>query len=249
MSTDEARGKGSAGPGEERANGPSRPGKDRANGPAGPGKDCGNGSAEPGKDCSNGSAGPGKDCANGLAGQGEDGQGGGAAASSSGPDRTPDGHHIVVNGRKWRATDTGIPEKFRKELVAELMSARRAVKSRDEHARDRVQDAKVALGERGEPWWEEPSEDGLRAREAATIRALLRHRAGKTICPSDVARTLGGEQWRDLMPQIRDVAGDMAGVGEITVTQKGETVDPCTARGPIRLAPGPDLAGMPADGE
>ncbi|HAG63132.1 MAG TPA: DUF3253 domain-containing protein [Kocuria sp.] len=169
--------------------------------------------------------------------------------SSSGPVRTPDGRHIVVNGRKWRATDTGIPEKFRKELVAELMSARRAVKSRDEHARDRVQDAKVALGERGEPWWEEPSEDGLRAREAATIRALLRHRAGKTICPSDVARTLGGDDWRDLMPQIRDVAGDMAGVGEITVTQKGETVDPCTARGPIRLAPGPDLAGMPADGE
>ncbi|OFK06736.1 DUF3253 domain-containing protein [Kocuria rhizophila] len=156
---------------------------------------------------------------------------------------------MVVKGRKWRATDTGIPETFRKELVAELMSARRAVKSRDEHARDRVQDAKVALGERGEPWWEEPTEDGLRAREAATIRALLRHRAGKTICPSDVARTLGGEHWRDLMPQIRDVAGEMAGVGEVTVTQKGETVDPCTARGPIRLAPGPDLAGMPADGE
>ena len=83
----------------------------------------------------------------------------------------------------------------------------------------------------------------------ADVRALLRHRAGKTICPSDVARTLGGEHWRDLMPQIRDVAGEMAGVGEVTVTQKGETVDPCTARGPIRLAPGPDLAGMPADGE
>ena len=237
MSTEEARGKGSAEPGEDRANGSARMGKDRANGQAGPGKDRGNGSAGPGKGRATGSAGP-----------GEEGQEGGAAASS-GPERTPDGHHIVVNGRKWRATDTGIPEKFRKELVAELMSARRAVKSRDEHARDRVQDAKVALGERGEPWWEEPSEDGLRAREAATIRALLRHRSGKTICPSDVARTLGGDDWRDLMPQIRDVAGDMAGVGEITVTQKGETVDPCTARGPIRLAPGPDLAGMPADGE
>ncbi|WP_197408473.1 DUF3253 domain-containing protein [Kocuria rhizophila] len=249
MSTDEARGKVSAEPGEDRANGPARLGEDRSNGSAGPGKDRANGPAGPGKDRGNGSAGPGKGRATGSAGPGEEGQEGGAAASSSGPERTPDGHHIVVNGRKWRATDTGIPEKFRKELVAELMSARRAVKSGDEHARDRVQDAKVALGERGEPWWEEPSEDGLRAREAATIRALLRHRAGKTICPSDVARTLGGEQWRDLMPQIRDVAGDMADMGEITVTQKGETVDPCTARGPIRLAPGPDLAGMPADGE
>ncbi|RKQ36868.1 DUF3253 domain-containing protein [Kocuria tytonis] len=169
-------------------------------------------------------------------------------AASSGPEHTPDGHHIVVNGRKWRATDTGIPETFRAELVKELMSARRAVKSRDEHARDRVQDAKVALGERGEPWWETPSEDGLRAREAATIRALLRHRAGKTICPSDVARTLGGEHWRELMPQIRDVAAAMADVSEITVQQKGETVDVRTARGPVRLAPGPGLAGMPTDG-
>lgn len=237
MSTDETRGNGPAEPGKDSANGPAEPGEDRSNGSAGPGKDRGNGSVEPGQGRRNGPAGP-----------GEGGQEGGAAASS-GPERTPDGHHIVVNGRKWRATDTGIPETFRKELVAELMSARRAVKSRDEHARDRVQDAKVALGERGEPWWEEPTEDGLRAREAATIRALLRHRAGKTICPSDVARTLGGEDWRDLMPQIRGVAGEMAGVGEITVTQKGETVDPCTARGPIRLAPGPDLAGMPADGE
>ena len=237
MSTDETRGNGPGEPGEDSANGPAEPGEDRSNGSAGPGKDRGNGSVEPGQGRRNGPA-----------GQGENGQEGGAAASS-GPERTPDGHHIVVKGRKWRATDTGIPETFRKELVAELMSARRAVKSRDEHARDRVQDAKVALGERGEPWWEEPTEDGLRAREAATIRALLRHRAGKTICPSDVARTLGGEHWRDLMPQIRDVAGEMAGVGEVTVTQKGETVDPCTARGPIRLAPGPDLAGMPADGE
>ena len=26
------------------------------------------------------------------------------------PERTPDGHHIVVNGRRWRATDPLIPE-------------------------------------------------------------------------------------------------------------------------------------------
>ena len=131
----------------------------------------GNGSTEPGEDRANGPAPSGEDRGNGPAATGEDGQGGGGAASS-GPERTPDGHHIVVNGRKWRATDTGIPETFRKELVAELMSARRAVKSRDEHARDRVQDAKVALGERGEPWWEEPTEDGLRAREAVSYTHL-----------------------------------------------------------------------------
>ena len=82
-----------------------------------------------------------------------------ATAASSGPERTADGHHIVVNGRTWRATDPCIPEKFREELVRELMSARRAVKSKDEHARERVQDAKVALGERGAPWWEAPTDE------------------------------------------------------------------------------------------
>lgn len=172
-----------------------------------------------------------------------------ATAASSGPERTADGHHIVVNGRTWRATDPCIPEKFREELVRELMSARRAVKSKDEHARERVQDAKVALGERGDPWWESPSESGLRERRAATIRALLRHRAGTTICPSDVARTLGGDEWRDDMPGVRAVARELADAGEITVQQKGETVDITTARGPVRLAPGPELTGMPSDGD
>ena len=64
------------------------------------------------------------------------------------PERTPDGRYLVVDGRRWRATDPGIPETLRAELVAELMAARRI------QARARVQDAKVALGERGEPWWE-----------------------------------------------------------------------------------------------
>ena len=80
------------------------------------------------------------------------------------PERTPDGRYIVVNGRRWRASDPNLPEERRRELVAELMSARRAVKAAtaggDENAeraaRERVHAAKVALGERGTPWWEEP---------------------------------------------------------------------------------------------
>ena len=78
------------------------------------------------------------------------------------PERTPDGHYVVIDGRRWRATDPWIPEERRQELVNELMSARRAVgaakKAGDEDAeraaRKRVHAAKVALGERGEPWWE-----------------------------------------------------------------------------------------------
>ena len=82
--------------------------------------------------------------------------------SEGGPERTPDGRYLIIDGRRWRATDPSIPEERRKELVAELMSARRAVgaakRAGDEEAeraaRDRVHAAKVALGERGEPWWE-----------------------------------------------------------------------------------------------
>ncbi|MEH3053257.1 MAG: hypothetical protein PGN13_04505 [Patulibacter minatonensis] len=80
------------------------------------------------------------------------------------PERTPDGRYIVVDGRRWRASDPGLSEERRAELVGELMRARRAVgvaKRGDDPvaeraARDRVHAAKVALGERGTPWWEEP---------------------------------------------------------------------------------------------
>jgi uncharacterized protein len=80
------------------------------------------------------------------------------------PERTPDGRYIIVNGRRWRASDPGLPEERRQELVDELMSARRAVaaakragdSAAERAARDRVHAAKVALGERGTPWWEEP---------------------------------------------------------------------------------------------
>lgn len=80
-------------------------------------------------------------------------------------EHTPDGRWIVVDGRRWRATDPNLPDGRRKELVSELMSARSAVgwaKRKDgpdaeRAARDRVQAAKVALGERGPKWWDEDS--------------------------------------------------------------------------------------------
>lgn len=156
-------------------------------------------------------------------------------------EHTEDGHHIVVDGRRWRATDTSIPEPLRAELVKELMRARRLVRTRGDEVRPFVQDAKVALGERGEPWWEEPSEAGRRERLAATMRSLLRHRDGKTICPSDAARVVGGEHWRAVMPVARDVATELHDAEVVEVRQGGERVDPREARGPLRIAPGPSL--------
>lgn len=155
------------------------------------------------------------------------------------PERTADGRHIVVNGQKWRASDPDIPEQLRAELVKELMTARRLVKTRGDEVRFRVHDAKVALGERGEPWWD-PTTDGRRERLGAAIRALLRRRDGATICPSDAARAVGGENWRDLMELTREVATELSDQGQVRITQKGHAVS-ADARGPIRLGPGESL--------
>lgn len=158
-------------------------------------------------------------------------------------ERTDDGRHIIVNGRRWRATDPSIPESFRQELVDELMSARRGVKSGAADARSRVHDAKHALGERGHPWWEEPTPEQFDDRAAATIRALLRKRDGSSICPSDVARAIGGEgeAWRTRMPDVRRVAASMADREEVVVTQKGVAVRLDEVRGPVRINRGPEF--------
>ncbi|WP_309101902.1 DUF3253 domain-containing protein [Microbacterium sp.] len=156
---------------------------------------------------------------------------------------TPDGRYIVVNGRRWRATDPTIPPKLRQELVDELMSARRAVKNHESGARERVDDAKQALGERGHPWWEDPTTEELDERSRAAIHALVRKRSESSICPSDVARIVGGEgeSWRRRMPDVRRVAADMAREGEVVITQKGKVVDLDEARGPVRISRGPAL--------
>ena len=76
-------------------------------------------------------------------------------------ERTEDGHFVVIKGRRWRATDPAIPEDVAAQLRKALMAARRDVGAalradRDPaSARARVQAAKVALGERGTPWWEQ----------------------------------------------------------------------------------------------
>ncbi|WP_081287216.1 hypothetical protein [Mycobacterium asiaticum] len=81
------------------------------------------------------------------------------------PETTPDGHYIVVEGRRWRATDPMIPEERRTELVRILMAWRREVRRtngtpEEPTARAGVHAAKVALGERGAPpWWEQSEEE------------------------------------------------------------------------------------------
>ena len=151
---------------------------------------------------------------------------------------------VVVGGRRWRATDPSIPSAFKKELVDELMNARRSVGAarRADNAQDtriaraRVEQAKVALGERGVPWWDDPCENDLRQRFEATIATLARHRGpDRTICPSDVARAVGGAGWRRQMGLVRAVATDMAERKLVDLMQRGNVVVGDNWRGPIRI--------------
>ena len=92
----------------------------------------------------------------------------------NGPAPTDDGHYVVIDGRRWRATDPLIPEDRRSELVRVLMAWRREVRRtkgtpQESAARAGVHAAKVALGERGSPpWWEETTEQ-RRARWQAQL--------------------------------------------------------------------------------
>lgn len=76
------------------------------------------------------------------------------------------------------------------------------------------------------------------ARDADIAAALMRmakdRGAGKSFCPSEVARALA-EDWRPLMPEVRRVAATLP----LVATQAGTVVNPVTARGPIRLAQDP----------
>jgi hypothetical protein len=84
---------------------------------------------------------------------------------SAPPLTTPDGRYIVVRSRLWRASNPLLPDDERQRLVDELMDARRAVKDAKgdkaalADARRQVDQAKIALGERGRVWWDDGAPD------------------------------------------------------------------------------------------
>lgn len=92
--------------------------------------------------------------------------------TKTGPLTTPDGRYIVVDGQLWRRSNPALGQKQRALLVEALMHARRdvglALRARDAEAerkaRARVHLAKVALGERGPPWWTDGTPDFNRHR-------------------------------------------------------------------------------------
>lgn len=80
---------------------------------------------------------------------------------------TPDGRYFVVRGRLWRTSNPNLDPALRAKLVQDLMTARsakgKAIRARDETAREQarqaVDQAKHALGERGTPWWTDGNPD------------------------------------------------------------------------------------------
>ena len=71
--------------------------------------------------------------------------------------------------------------------------------------------------------------------EQAILSLLARRDPASTICPSEVARALGGETWRDLMEPVRAAARRLVVARQVEITQGGEVVDQDQVRGPIRI--------------
>lgn len=77
--------------------------------------------------------------------------------------------------------------------------------------------------------------------EAETVRLLNARGRGKTLCPSEVARSVGGangladDGWRELMEPARSAARRLVDQEVVEITQGGSVVDPSTAKGPIRI--------------
>ncbi|KAB0676670.1 DUF3253 domain-containing protein [Aureimonas leprariae] len=62
---------------------------------------------------------------------------------------------------------------------------------------------------------------------------------GKTVCPSEVARSIAGpdeKAWRRLMKPIRAEAVRLALAGRVRILRKGKPVDPNDFKGIYRLA-------------
>jgi hypothetical protein len=74
---------------------------------------------------------------------------------------------------------------------------------------------------------------------AERILSLVKQRGpNKSLCPSEVARSLSTTDWRPLMPEIRRIAQQLTQKQQLKILQRGQPISlPATlVSGPIRLA-------------
>lgn len=57
----------------------------------------------------------------------------------------------------------------------------------------------------------------------------------KSTCPSEIARKLFPDDWRNHMKNVVDVAIDLHNQGKVMITQKGITIDVNHIKGPVRI--------------
>lgn len=78
---------------------------------------------------------------------------------------------------------------------------------------------------------------GDRELESKILELLNQRERTASICPSEVARAVRGEDgpWRELMEPVRQAARRLAAKEMVEVTQKGKVVDAAAARGPVRI--------------
>lgn len=80
--------------------------------------------------------------------------------------------------------------------------------------------------------------DQTEALESAILTLAAARGIGKTICPSEAARAVGGDHpdgWGPLMQPVRKIAVRLMKEGRIVITRKGRPVDPDDFRGVYRL--------------
>jgi hypothetical protein len=121
---------------------------------------------------------------------------------------------VLLGAGGFRFTDL-VDQRLRAELARLI-----------EDAGPSAEDAEIALGE-----------GPARQRLKSAMRALAQGRGpGSSTCPSDAARVIGVDDWRDLMDDARKVARELAESGQVEITQRGKVVDPTSdLRGPIRI--------------
>ena len=82
--------------------------------------------------------------------------------------------------------------------------------------------------------------DADREIDRAILDLLNQRAADASICPSEAAKRIDPDNWRDRMEDARMSARRLADSGEVVITQKGRPVDPSTAKGPIRIRLNPN---------
>lgn len=73
------------------------------------------------------------------------------------------------------------------------------------------------------------------ALEDAIVELLNARARDASICPSEAAQRVGGEDWQRLMEPARMAARRLVAQEKVQITQGGRVVDPSRAKGPIRI--------------